>query len=92
MEQVSAFIIISGIVQGVGFRYFTINQAKAYGLKGYVKNKTDGKVEIEVEGTKEIILEFIKQLHIGPSSADVKDIEIEWSEYKNKYDVFILKW
>ena len=59
-------MIVSGIVQGVGFRYFIYRKAVELGLRGYVKNLFDGNVEIVVEGEKDKIQILIEHAKIGP--------------------------
>ena len=54
----SAYIRVSGRVQGVGYRYYALRNADLLGLNGYVKNCVDGSVELQVEGDKEIIKQF----------------------------------
>ena len=85
------YIIISGMVQGVGFRYFVYRKAGEYNLKGYVRNLYNEDVEIEVEGDKGMILDFIKDLKLGPRSAHITGVNIEWLEYKNNYPDFQIK-
>ena len=84
----SAEIIVSGMVQGVGYRYFTIRQAELFGLKGSVQNLPDGRVHIETEGEKEIILQFKKELEKGPRFARVDKVQIAFTEYKAKFNSF----
>ncbi len=67
-------IIVSGRVQGVGFRYFTQSIASSLGLTGWVKNLPNGQVEIEVQGDKELLNEFKKRISKGPSLARVDNI------------------
>ncbi len=69
-------IFVSGIVQGVGYRYFTQRTAESYGLKGWVRNLPDGRVEILVEGDEELLCYFVKDLWNGPPRARVDKIEI----------------
>jgi len=88
---VSAHLVISGLVQGVGYRWFVMRKAKEYNLKGYVRNLYNGDVEVEVEGYRTMIIDFIKELKIGARSAHVTDIKIEWSEHENKYKIFDIK-
>ncbi|MBI3586156.1 MAG: acylphosphatase [Ignavibacteriales bacterium] len=86
--EIGVHIIVKGLVQGVGFRYYVVRQASQLGLPGYVHNLYNGDVEIEVEGDRSLIEEFIKQVKIGPSSAQVKDLKIEWTECQNKFKGF----
>lgn len=90
-ELVSAHLLISGLVQGVGYRWFVMRKANEYDLKGYVRNLYTDDVEVEVEGSKELISEFIKELRIGPRSAHITDIKIQWGDYQGKYENFDTK-
>ena len=72
-----------GLVQGVGFRYFVLNRANNLGLSGYVCNLYSGDVEIEAEGDRSLIEEFIKEVKIGPRAAHITDLMVEWLEYKD---------
>jgi acylphosphatase len=67
--------VASGLVQGVGYRYFVFNRAKNLGLVGYVRNVFSGEVEIEIEGDRSLIEEFIKEVKVGPRSAQVKRLK-----------------
>lgn len=75
-------LFISGRVQGVGFRYFTQKNASALGLKGWVKNLPDRRVEAMVSGSSEKVDELIKKCKDGPPSAYVEDMQIETIEHK----------
>jgi len=90
-EYTQAHIIVSGIVQGVGFRYFTSRLAKRYGLTGWVRNTPEGKVEIEAEGEKGMIAGFLKDVHIGPSSSHVTTLDVQWKDYSGSYTDFLVK-
>lgn len=80
MNDVRAHLFISGIVQGVGYRYFAIRKANAYGIAGFAKNLIDGRVEVVAEGGRGLVEQFIEDLRIGPMSAHVTDIRIEWDK------------
>jgi acylphosphatase len=71
-------VIVEGLVQGVGFRWFAARHAQGRNLRGYVRNCVDGSVEIDAEGEKTLLEEFLGELRTGPRSAMVRDIEIEW--------------
>ena len=81
-------IIIKGMVQGVGFRYYCFKEATALGLLGYVKNVYNGDVEIEVEGEQGAINEFIKLIQIGPEHSKVTSISVENDKYEKIYTSF----
>lgn len=83
-----AHIIVSGLVQGVGFRYFIYRKATELELRGFVRNLYNGDVEIVVEGEKDKIQILIEHAKIGPRSAFVKDVQVEWEEDKNEFTDF----
>ncbi|HDN64882.1 MAG TPA: acylphosphatase [Methanosarcinales archaeon] len=70
-------IIVTGRVQGVGFRYFTVRCANDLGLCGWVRNLPDGSVETAIQGQGEKIEEMIGLLKQGPGAANVSGLEIE---------------
>ena len=80
-----AHIVVAGIVQGVSYRRFTENNAIKLGLKGYVKNLPDGRVEAVVEGQKKIIEELIIRLKEGPPGSKVRELKVVWHEAKNEF-------
>ncbi len=67
-------IKISGRVQGVGFRYYTQKQARAFELNGWVKNTVDGGVLVMVQGEEAVIKTFIDYLWIGPTLSQVRNV------------------
>ncbi len=69
---------VSGYVQGVNFRWFTQREATALRLVGYVRNSSDGTVEVVAEGPREALEELVARLRIGPSAADVQDVRVNW--------------
>ena len=69
--------IISGRVQGVGFRYFTEAAALREGLHGWVKNLPDGRVEVLAEGDADALLRFERQVRHGPPAARVEHVEVD---------------
>ncbi|WP_214760108.1 acylphosphatase [Exiguobacterium sp. s129] len=73
--RVAKHLIVSGRVQGVGFRYFSQESARQYGIKGWVRNLNDGTVELHVEGTSEDIESFQKALKDGNRFVGVERID-----------------
>ena len=69
-------IILSGDVQGVGFRYHTLRSAEQLGLAGWVRNLSNGDVEIEAEGEEEALQVFLDDVREGPSWARVRDTDV----------------
>ena len=86
--EVRAEIVVNGLVQGVGYRYFVIREAKALGLKGFTKNLYTGEVLTVVEGEKALVEVMIKKLKVGPSHASVKNCKVDWQESKNEFTDF----
>jgi acylphosphatase len=68
-------LIVSGIVQGVGFRYFAKSSAEQLGLGGFAKNLPTGDVEIEVEGEQAAVAAFITHIERGPARSKVTSID-----------------
>lgn len=89
--RVSAHLFISGMVQGVGYRWFVMRKAKEYKLNGYVRNLYDGDVDVEVEGDRGLIIDFAEELKVGSHSAHVTDMRINWGEFENKYKGFEIR-
>ena len=87
-----AEIIVDGVVQGVGFRYFVIRKAQKLKLKGFVKNLFSGEVLTVVEGEKYLIDDLLNEIKIGPSNASVTKCNIQWLEYKNEFTNFEVKY
>ena len=71
----STRFLVSGLVQGVGFRWFVARHARALGLTGYARNLADGSVEVVVDGALEVLPELERLLRIGPASAQVDRVQ-----------------
>ncbi len=81
--------IISGKVQGTGFREFV--RKKSTDLFGYVKNLKNGDVEVIVRGNEKKIEELLKNCRKGPFLASVKNVKLNEIEIDEEYDSFFLK-
>jgi acylphosphatase len=81
-------IIVSGAVQGVGYRYFCFRKAKEYGITGNARNLFNGDVEVIAQGEENLVNDFIIELNVGPSHASVKSLNIQEIECKNEYSGF----
>lgn len=92
MSDVRAEILVNGLVQGVGFRYFVQRQAESLNLNGYVKNLYTGEVQTVVEGERWMIEELIKKIKIGPSHSSVKNFRVDWSLAKNEFKSFEIRY
>lgn len=85
-------MIITGKVQGVGFRYFAQMKAIQYEITGWVKNLPGGSVELVATGDKENINMFLEELRNGNPFAKVKDIKITELEESEPFQSFIIKY
>lgn len=70
-------VLVSGKVQGVGYRFSTSEKARKLGLKGWVRNLANGNVEAVFEGDRNSVETMLKWCHSGPPAAVVKDIFVE---------------
>ena len=87
-EKAAARAYVSGRVQGVGFRYWTVREARALGLSGWVKNLPDGGVEALFEGDRESLKQMLLLLEEGPPAARVTSVQSEWREYSGRFSGF----
>lgn len=82
-------ILLEGRVQGVGYRYATYQKAKELGVKGYVKNLPDGRVEAVFEGPNDKLKSILAWCERGgPRFARVDNVEVNWLEGKSHYRDF----
>lgn len=88
MSLVAAHLLVTGLVQGVGYRYFCMKKARSLNITGWVRNRPDGAVELTVEGDKESISTFVEELQRGPAYADVRQVGAEYAPYSGKYQSF----
>ncbi|MBW2592033.1 MAG: acylphosphatase [Deltaproteobacteria bacterium] len=77
---------IYGRVQGVAFRYSTLDKAKELGIKGFVKNEPDGTVYAEAEGDDTSLKTFVRWCCRGPASACVDKVDVKEGPVKGYYD------
>lgn len=87
-EKKGILFTVEGRVQGVGFRYFVERKAQSLGLEGYVRNVSDGTVEVYAEGDEETLSLLRSQLERGPSFARVDDVREEPREPAGNYGSF----
>ena len=83
--------VVSGHVQGVGFRWFVESAASAEGLTGWVGNRPDGSVEVFAEGDREAIARFETKLRRGPSRARVARVVVEDETPSGRMDGFAIR-
>ncbi|WP_028782955.1 acylphosphatase [Thalassobacillus devorans] len=88
----SAHIIVHGRVQGVGFRFSAQQVATEHNIRGWVKNNSDGTVEMEAEGEKQDLDAFVADIEKGPSPyARVDHIDITTEKNEKGYKKFQIK-
>ncbi|UCC43888.1 MAG: acylphosphatase [Candidatus Zixiibacteriota bacterium] len=88
MSRASAQLIVTGTVQGVGYRWFCLQKARQLDIAGWARNNRDGSVELCVEGDRRRIEDFIEQLKIGPYSASVSRVDITWQDPSGNFNSF----
>lgn len=85
-------IIVSGKVQGVGYRYYTQMKAIQFGITGWVRNLREGGVEILASGSKENLEKFIDEVRRGNPFSTVDHIEVNEIENTETYKSFAIKY
>jgi acylphosphatase len=85
-------VYVQGWVQGVGYRYFVVNNALALGLRGYVRNLSDGSVEVLAQGTRQNLERLLSLLQRGPAAADVHEVRSHWGEPTEHLSGFHVRW
>jgi len=84
--------VVDGMVQGVGFRWATVRQARALGLKGTVRNLADGRVEVVAEGEESRLARLQAWLAHGPPGAHVRSLDSRLEPYRGAYSDFDVGW
>jgi acylphosphatase len=83
-------VLISGRVQGVGFRYATRREAQRLGLRGWVRNLPDGRVEVVAEGEQAVVDQLVAWCRRGPPGAFVDRHEFERQEPQGGFEGFTI--
>ncbi len=91
MTLIHYHAIVTGRVQGVGFRYFVQGEAVNRGMKGWVRNTDEGHVELKVEGEQQEVLDFLKTVRKGSPFSKVTDMQIEQLPEFAHYQDFRIK-
>jgi len=92
MPKVRAHVLISGRVQGVMFRGYTIEAAYERGVRGWVRNTRDRRVEAVLEGERRDVEDMIRWCHRGSPFADVTAVDVEWLDYTGEFSDFGVKY
>ena len=88
MANIGVHVYVSGYVQGVGFRYTAIRQARNLGITGWVKNLHDGRVELLLEGEEFSVRQMVEWCRHGPRGAHVTDLQTTPCSYSAKHTSF----
>ena len=91
MKVTQYHLVISGQVQGVGYRFSACNVATDLGLTGWVSNRIDGRVEIVAEGNIAILEQLVTWAKKGPSYATVNDVIVEQRTASGDFNNFIIR-
>ncbi len=84
--------IVHGRVQGVSFRAFTLDKARLRSLTGWVRNQSEGTVEVIAEGGKIALDEFLEDLHVGPPGARVTEVDVTWGDATGEFTDFQIRY
>ncbi len=79
---------IEGRVQGVGFRYSALDEARHFGLTGWVRNTHDGAVELVAEGPEDQLRRLVSWCRVGPPGGRVANVSEQWLPYSGEFDSF----
>src|SRR5690242_9347809 len=79
---------VRGYVQGVGYRYYVLQHARALGLTGFARNEPDDSVTVVAGGPMSLLARLIEALRRGPEGADVQDIETSWGSATQEFPTF----
>ncbi len=90
-ERARVHLVVSGVVQGVSFRYYTVEEARRLGLAGWVRNLADGRVEALAEGERRALEGLVAFCRRGPPAAQVDDVEVTWSAFAGELGPFAIR-
>jgi len=83
--------IVTGMVQGVNFRWFTQRRASELGLVGYVRNRPDSSVELVAEGPRESLDRLLDAVRAGPPMAAVENVAVAWDPGTGEFRRFEIR-
>ncbi|MGE5334525.1 MAG: acylphosphatase [Nitrososphaerota archaeon] len=79
---------VRGYVQGVGYRYYALQHARALGLTGFARNERDNSVTVVAEGSTDLLVQLLDALRRGPEGADVQDVQATWGPVTREFPTF----
>jgi acylphosphatase len=80
--------VVEGRVQGVGFRYFVVENAQSLGVNGWVRNRWDDTVEVTAEGQRAVLEKLLAALRRGPRAAYVSNVQVDWQPATGEFKQF----
>jgi acylphosphatase len=87
-DRARVHLYVSGRVQGVAFRAYTVDEARRLRLAGWVRNLPDGRVEVLAEGERATLLALVRFCEQGPPAARVDGVQADWSEWRGELGPF----
>jgi len=90
-RQVRLHAKVEGRVQGVGFRYFVLDNAQPLGITGWARNRWDGTVEVVAEGLREDLEILLGALRRGPRRRTTSGVDFEWLEATGEFTGFRIR-
>ena len=90
--DLSLHAVIHGLVQGVGYRMFTQREARRLSLHGWVRNLSDGSVEVVAEGSENRLIELLGRLRQGPAGGHVTGVDLEWGDAGGSFTGFSIRY
>lgn len=84
--------IVTGRVQGVGFRFFVQRHANQLRIRGFARNLPDGRVEIQAEGSSDTLNHLLLELKKGPGMARVDDVSVIWKDSLERFQDFSIRY
>jgi acylphosphatase len=91
MANKAVQLIVRGRVQGVYFRASAQRECRRLGATGWVKNRSDGNVEMLVEGDENVIRDVMAWAQRGPSASRVEYVDVRWKSYTGEFDDFEIR-
>ncbi len=87
-DRARVHLLVSGRVQGVAFRAYTVDEARRLGVEGWVRNLPDGRVEVEAEGERTALLGLVRFCERGPPAARVDGVQVDWRGWRGDLGPF----
>ncbi len=91
-NQAQLRAVVHGRVQGVSFRYYTVQEALRLGITGWVQNRPDGAVEVCAEGSRRQLEDFWAFLRRGSPAASVRQVDIQWQPASGAFTSFTIRY